>query len=398
MLSAIVYSKEQFRDVHQGGSTSVSPTTTLVVLPSRPHCIRNQSTGLFKAAANLTAERRWCLTGTPIQNRLDDLRSLLKFLQNGPLSESRDFKKYIEEPIAKNPDQDESFRNLQILLRTLCLRKTEALLDLPPSTTEIVNITLTPEEATAYGRLERDCQEEYERQLCTKAKVNTSALMLDTISKRRRLCNHGTYPIEELQQRSPSPSGRSRMVKKSKSSKTSGDYTCVLCSSPDEDAVAALDGADESPMSPSMLPTGYSSKLTAVVQNIHDSCTIPGNNSIVFTSWRTLNLLGMLLTEKGITFLRIDGQVPSIDRTAILSQFNTDPAIPVIIFTVDSGAVGLTITRANRVHLVEPIYNPAIEAQAIDRVLRMGQTRPVTIIKYITEKTVEPLYKNAKDT
>jgi SWI/SNF-related matrix-associated actin-dependent regulator of chromatin subfamily A3 len=118
----------------------------------------------------------------------------------------------------------------------------------------------------------------------------------------------------------------------------------------------------------------------------------------------------MLLSQKDIPFLRIDGTVASTDRTAILSQFDTDPTIPVLLLTIDSGAVGLalslpppafkfrssnltslTITSANRVHIVEPIYNPATEAQAIARVLRMGQTRPVTIIKYITEKTVEPV-------
>ncbi|KAK4162973.1 SNF2 family N-terminal domain-containing protein [Cladorrhinum sp. PSN259] len=415
----------------------------LRVILDEAHWIRNQATGLFKAAANLKAERRWCMTGTPIQNSLDDLRSLLRFLQQGPLSESKQFKKYIHEPIAQRPDYDGSFRNLQLLLRNMCLRRTEALLDLPPSTTEIVKITLTPEESAAYRRLEVHCQEEYERQLCTKSKVNTSALLFDTILKRRRLCNHGTYlaepaePAEPVEHRSPSPSGRPRRSKRPASSMGPTDDSCVLCGTQDEDVVASLDGADECPlcartltgdstlkgsgsstwltvpespsrhhkprrvgktpsptrasMSPSAQPIGHSSKLTAVTENIYSSCAIPGNKNLVFTSWRTtLNLLGMLLSQKGIPFLRIDGTVASTNRTAILSQFNTDPTIPVLLLTIDSGAVGLTITSANHVHIVEPIYNPATEAQAIARVLRMGQTRPVTIIKYITEKTVEP--------
>ncbi|KAK3995722.1 SNF2 family N-terminal domain-containing protein [Cladorrhinum sp. PSN332] len=407
------------------------------VVLDEAHWIRNQATGLFKAAAKLKAERRWCLTGTPIQNNLHDLRSLLKFLRHGPLSETKHFEEYINGPIRKDPNRDESFRNLQALLRTVCLRRTEALLQLPPFTTEIVRIKLSPAEQAAYSQVERDCLEEYERQLCTKSKVNTSALLFDTILKRRRLCNHGTYIAETTHQRSPSPSGRRRKSMKQAAQEMPGGDSCVLCGSKDEDVAASLEGAQEcplccrslvahistsqelgstswltvpaavgrgsssrgsqtpspigSPLSPSPGLAGYSSKLTAITENIYESCATPGNKSIVFTSWRTtLDLLGILLTQQKIPFLRIDGSIPSTDRSTILAEFNTSPAIPVLLLTIDSGAVGLTITSANRVHIVEPIYNPATEAQAIARVLRMGQTRPVTIVKYITEKTVEP--------
>ncbi|KAK4163148.1 SNF2 family N-terminal domain-containing protein [Cladorrhinum sp. PSN259] len=410
--------------------------TWLRIVLDEAHWIRNQSTGLFKSTTSLKAERRWCLTGTPIQNNLHDVRSLLKFLRHGPLSETKYFEKYINEPIRKDPTLEESFRNLQLVLRTVCLRRTEALLRLPPPTTEVIPIKLSSEEAALYKRLEMDWQEDYERQICTKAKVNTSALLFETIMKRRRLCNHGTYETEGTKPLSPSPSGKKRRSKQPSPLETTEGDSCVLCNTKDEDVVASLDAADEcplcarsllanstsqnpgptswltvpetasrgstprrvsqmpspigSPMSLLAEPTGHSSKLTAVARNISESCATPGNKSVVFTSWRaTLDLLSTVLVQRNIPYLRIDGTVDSTERTAILSQFNNDPAIPVLLLTIDSGAIGVTITSANRVHFVEPIYNPATEAQAIARAHRMGQTRPVTVIKYITEKTVE---------
>lgn len=247
----------------------------------------------------------------------------MKFLRHGPLSDSKHFDKYICQPIQAEPTLDQSFKNLQILLRTVCLRRTEALLNLPPSTTDTIKIDFSSSESAAYKRIEAQCQEEFDRQLCSKSKANSSTLLFQTIMKLRRLCNHGTFVTETATQRSPSPSGKQGRSKKGASIQEPQDPLCSLCSPDDEDITASLEGVDECPLcgrplvdtavplstfrgswlaapgtpngcpvtgeingtpSPISSPassavelTGYSSKLTAVTENICESCALPRN-------------------------------------------------------------------------------------------------------------------------
>nr|CDP31246.1 Putative Helicase [Podospora anserina S mat+] len=302
----------------------------------------------------------------------------------------------------------ESFRNLKLLFNTMCLRRTETLLDLPPSTTETVLISHSPEETAAYEAILYDCRAEYERQACGKSELKSFNILFQTAQKLRMLCNHGTFVTSNQHQR---PRNRS----KSRELEMTGGDSCVFCCMDEDSSSSLIVHLHRFPVvpSPARSPTsstaGYSSKLLTVAQNIEKHFNADGskryaqvpssrqlnsliNHSVVFTSWRTtLNLLQILLTECSLPFLRIDGMVNATDRTAIIDNFSTNPDIPVLLLTINSGAVGLTITAANVVHLVEPIYNPAIEAQAVARVLRMGQTRPVKILRYVTEETIEPV-------
>ena len=114
-----------------------------------------------------------------------------------------------------------------------------------------------------------------------------------------------------------------------------------------------------------------------------------------------------MLKLVGIEYVRIDGAIPTNQRNRIIKQFQEDQSTNLLLMTTGTGAVGyktsivtlilvyadwfhrLNLTAATRVHLLEPQWNPAIEAQAIGRALRLGQTRTVTIIRYVMEKTIE---------
>ncbi|RSM18248.1 hypothetical protein CDV31_002974 [Fusarium ambrosium] len=232
------------------------------VVLDEAHQIRNQSTKFFKVAAALESETRWCLTGTPIQNSLDDLRSLLKFLRFEPFCQPRIFEEYIVKPLRQNPEPGSSTaRNLRVLLKACCLRRTQALLQLPTVTPREVLVTPTAEEKTRFAQILEQCRAEFD-------------LM-------------------------------------------AGQET------------------------------------------------------------------------NGIGFVQVDGRNPVMDRTTLFSQFCEDPDVRVLLISINTGAVGLTLTKANVVHIVEPQWNPAIEDQAIARVVRMGQTQPVTVFKYIMAKSVE---------
>ncbi|KAI0376819.1 SNF2 family N-terminal domain-containing protein [Hypomontagnella monticulosa] len=395
----------------------------LRIVLDEAHCIRNSSTLVFKATESLRAERRWCLTGTPIQNSLQDLRSLLKFLCYVPLANSRVFEKYIIDPL--RAESDDSFCNLRLLLRVICLRRTDACLDLPPLVTKVVPITLSQDESTQYHRILEDCKSEFDRQVCAMSELKNYNILFATIMRLRRLCNHGTLSLQQGEGASLART-RTPYCQDNTEAQVQESDVCEFCSPTEQDIDSLLDGQQECPLCGRSLvnptiatdegaaenfeptqelnggpPTpetswtsqtlsGFSSKLLAVAQNISSSCAVSGSKSIVFTSWRlTLDLLEATLSRAGIYCLRIDGRTHATRRSAILSQFQTDPAVRVLLMTIDSGAVGLTLTNADRVHIVEPQWNPAVEAQAIARARRMGQTRTVTVVKYVTESTVE---------
>ncbi|KAF3316751.1 hypothetical protein TWF173_001414 [Orbilia oligospora] len=398
----------------------------LRVVLDEAHWIRNQSTQLFKAAQSLRAETRWCLTGTPIQNSLHDLRSLLKFLRFTPLCDKGLFEKHIIDPL--RTDSDTSLVNLQYLLRIICLRRSSSLLELPPLEMKIIPIALCAEEQAKYESILADCQNEFDKLVCMDQKSKTCVLFA-TMMKLRRLCNHGTVPLIANFSRSPAVSpGRDVPT-------SDGCQLCTINGPDTEATLNELEGCPECgrllnidiipnlgvvseynpvvsanlrppasdfgmlspPTSEQFFPAGtqylaepgYSSKLSAVISNIEES-SCSGSKSLAFTKWRsTLEILGEMFSNVGIKFLRIDGGTNAINRSSIVKRFQEDVSISVLIMTIDSCAVGLTLTNADKVHMIEPQWNPAIEEQAIARAYRMGQTKTVTVIRYITEKTVE---------
>lgn len=190
------------------------------------HWIRNTTSQQFKAACNLEAQRRWCLSGTPIQNSLDDLRSLLDFLHFHPFSEPGFFRKHILEPLrTESPDP---FRNLRLLLRVICFRRTADLLSLPPHVTEEVAITLTDGEALLYEDILANCKKEFDEIANMRSSKKKYNVLFATTMSLRRLCNHGTF-----QQDNAAPKVRTPNIRAKKSSPKNQDveevFLCVYC-------------------------------------------------------------------------------------------------------------------------------------------------------------------------
>ncbi len=115
--------------------------------------------------------------------------------------------------------------------------------------------------------------------------------------------------------------------------------------------------------------------------------------SIIFSFWTTtLDLVGKALKDIQTAYVRVDGTVPRLERQLALRRFKGDPSISVILISLRCGANGLNLTAANHVFLMEPQWNPALEDQALDRVHRMGQTKAVTTVRYITKNSIEEVY------
>ncbi|KAI1120104.1 SNF2 family N-terminal domain-containing protein [Nemania abortiva] len=382
------------------------------------HWIRNSSTKFFEAAANLRAKRRWCLTGTPIQNKLNDLTALAQFIQVPYLSTRAEFQKHILAPLSKGGI--EPTRALRTYLECYCLRRNQECLLLPPSRQESVSLQFSSEEQHVYDQVLDETSRQSDS-LVSEGNTTICNLLFTAILRMRVLCNLGTISQSKDGQRSSILASQDLEIRCARCSTIDDDISILLTSfefCPDcgrqlrspsplpsftrnrkraadmSNAITLLNAKSEtakvrSPRhSPVPINMGHSTKLVAVVNNIVSNGL--ENKSIVFSSWTsTLDPLSQLLRQENVPHCQIDGRVGLAQRSERLRAFKEDPDVGVLLMTIDTGAVGLTLTVANRVHIVEPQWNSSVEEQAIARALRMGQTREVTIIRYSIENTVE---------
>ncbi|KAI0549689.1 SNF2 family N-terminal domain-containing protein [Xylaria curta] len=384
------------------------------VVLDEAHWIRNSSSKQFRAAAGLHTRRRWCLTGTPIQNKLDDLTSIAHFLRLPPLSTKTVFQKHILGSLSEGgPNFAKPLRGY---LEAYCLRRSEKCVTLPPSWSKDITIQLSSEERQLYDRILDNTRRQIDA-LVSKHDNSTCRRLFTAMLRMRMLCNLGTFSWARV---SKGLLGRRNL-----------EIGCERCSSTDEDTLMLLEGSSfcpdcqrplglSSPLpspaddqtstaeascrdvdmvlnkvagdltlqkSPSMRH-GFSTKLNAVVQNV--SLSGPGDKSIVFSYWTsTLDLISQLLGQAKVAYRQVDGRTSYAERSKALKTFREDPGVVVLLMSIGTGAMGLNLTAANKVHIVEPQWNPSVEEQAIARALRMGQTQEVTIIRYVVENTVE---------
>ena len=113
-----------------------------------------------------------------------------------------------------------------------------------------------------------------------------------------------------------------------------------------------------------------------------------GHKALVFSQWTSLlDLIEPELHDAGIAFVRLDGS--TADRGAVTARFEAEDGPPVMLISLKAGGTGLNLTAADHVFLVDPWWNPAVEAQAADRAHRIGQTRPVLVYRLVSQGTVE---------
>lgn len=157
------------------------------------HIIRRQSTGLYKTVSQLKAKSRWCLTGTPIQNRLEDIGSLFAFIRVNPFHSMATFRKYIAIPFDEGPQRRKlAIERFTRLLDSLCLRRTKDLLRLPDQHEEVRHIEFLPEEKEQYEQTKKMMFRAVKNQVGVFDHKSTLG-MFQVQLQLRILCNHGTY-------------------------------------------------------------------------------------------------------------------------------------------------------------------------------------------------------------
>ena len=302
------------------------------VILDEAQAIKNPATAAAKAARLLTAKHRLALTGTPIENRLADLWSIFEFLNPGMLSTATVFKQATAAAPANGGSDGRA--SLARGLRPFILRRTKEQVapELPERLEQTLFLDLEPAERRLYDEL----RAHYRRSLL--GKVTRDGIGRSKI--------HVLEALLRLRQAACHPG-----------------------------LVSAKHAA------------GTSSKLDVLVSRLAEVVS-EGHKALVFSQFTTL--LGFVrsrLDADGIAYEYLDGKTR--DREAAVARFQDDPECRVFLISLKAGGLGLNLTAAEYVFLLDPWWNPAVEAQAIDRSHRIGQTRRVLATRLVARDTVE---------
>ena len=292
--------------------------------------IKNSDSQAAKAARLLKGRHRLAMTGTPIENHLGELWSIIEFLNPGMLGTASVFKRHTSGASAAD---DGSRALLARALRPFILRRTKAQVvqDLPEKTEQTLYCDMEPAQRQTYEEL----RAHYRQALLRKDAADLNRSKIEVLEALLRLRQASCHPglID------PARSG---------------------------EASAKLD---------MLLP-----QLAEVVQE--------GHKVLIFSQFTSfLALVKERLDAEGITYEYLDGRTRN--RAERVERFQTDPTIPVFLISLKAGGLGLNLTAAGYVYLLDPWWNPAVEAQAIDRSHRIGQTQRVFAYRLICRDTVE---------
>ncbi len=286
--------------------------------------IKNPQSQITKVVHELKGGFRIALTGTPIENRLEDLWSQAQFAQPGLLGTRSEFQARFSEG---------RLEDLQRKIKPLILRrlKRDVAPELPPKTETILYCELNDEERAAYRTIFAGTQDTIVRELEAGGSILNA---LEALLRLRQICAHP----------------------------------------------ALVPGFESTEFKPS-------SKLELMLEQLEESLDL-GHNVLIFSQWtRFLDLVEKALATRAIEHLRLDGSTPN--RGQIIERFQDPQGPRLLLLSLKAGGVGLNLTRADHVMILDPWWNPAVEDQAADRAHRIGQTQPVLVQRLVAQGTVE---------
>ena len=308
--------------------------------------IKNAGTQQARAVRALPAAFRIALTGTPVENRLSELWSIMSFLNPGYLGSQDSFRKSFAIPIERYGDENAA-RRLKQLIGSLVLRRVKTdptvIQDLPEKQESKVYCNLTEEQATLYEAVVKTSLERVE----TSEGIERRGLVLSLLMQLKQICNH---PAQYLHQG---------------------------------------EAAAREPR-PLASRSGKLARLTDMLEEV----VAEGDRALVFTQFAEM---GQLLRDYlpgalGCPALFLHGGTPAAKRDEMVARFQGDDGGPMVfVLSLKAGGTGLNLTRASRVFHFDRWWNPAVEDQATDRAFRIGQRRNVQVYKFVTTGTVEEM-------
>ena len=436
----------------------------LRVVLDEAHKIRSRKTRVFKACNALQAKSRWCLTGTPVQNRLDDLYSLFCFLKLQPICDKAFWNKFVIQPLKNN--NPIGFDRLRKVMKQLCLRRDKSMkidgkpiIQIPDKITNTRKIDFIPEEKMKYNQLmaiHKEAFNQMRKQGDSEIMRNFSSV-LSMLLRLRQACAHmalvpelngktsisnmnlkdlDLHTVEDANQECAScgmtPDCATLTTCNHVYCKdcflyeleiNNGTFPCTLCGEKltnkciaeqrekseevnmgnDEEEDKKDDDEDEDMKKKKkrykkfVVPDGRIEPSTKMQELISDVNSWKGklagglpHKAVVFSQWTSvLDLLAKCLDQEEILYERLDGSMSRSTREAAMDNFRKDEMIPVFLMSLKAGNLGVNMTVANHVYMLDPWWNPATEDQAVDRVYRLGQKRNVTVNHFVIKDSVE---------
>ena len=302
--------------------------------------VKSSTTATARAAQRLTARMRLALSGTPIENRLGELRAIMSFANPGMLGTSAEFEERFETPITKEP-RGAAAEQLRALVRPFVLRRTKAdvLLDLPPKTEVVRACVLGLRQKRLYDALAITLRSSVKKAVEKRGVAQSRMSVLTAILRLRQMA------------------------------------------------------CDPRLVDPTV-PASESAKRAEFLELVRE-LVAEGRRALVFSQFVELFTLWRAdLDREKIAYEYLDGS--SVDRERIVDRFQNGDA-PLFLVSLKAGGAGLNLTAADTVIHCDPWWNPAVEDQATDRAHRMGQARAVTVVRLVATGTIEEKIGLLKD-
>jgi superfamily II DNA or RNA helicase len=301
-----------------------------IVVLDEGQAIKNLGSQTARAAFELKGKFRLLLSGTPVENRLEELWSGMHFANPGLLGGVSDFQERYANPIASgNPD---AAARLRAKIRPFVLRRTkrEVLPELPSRTDTVLHVELDETERSVYDAVRVATKKSVAEKLAQGGGGGVLAALEALLRLRQASCHSGLVPGQHAE---------------------------------------------------------TSSKVEPLIEALEDAVS-EGHKALVFSQWTSLlDRVEPHLHAAGIKFTRLDGSTK--DRASVVNEFQDEAGPPVLLVSLKAGGTGLNLTAADHVFLLDPWWNPAVEEQAADRAHRFGQERPVMVYRMVTKDTVE---------
>ena len=307
---------------------------TYVILDESQN-IKNPASMTYHSVVRLQCEHRLVLTGTPIENSLKDLWAQFNFINPGLLGSADGFRKHFIHPITKEGN-DNARKRLQQIIRPFFLRRTKQQVapELPPLTEEVVYCEMTPEQREVYQK-----EKNALRNTILQERHKNSFVALNGITRLRQLANHPHMVL--------------------------ADYE------------------------------GGSGKMEQVL-DAFETLVSEGHKVLIFSSFVThLKLLADAFTEREWLYAMLTGS--TLNRESEITRFSTRNDVSAFFISLKAGGVGLNLTDADYVFILDPWWNPAAELQAESRAHRIGQEKQVFVYRFITADTIEEKIRNLQE-
>ena len=304
------------------------------IIADEAQYIKNNNTQNAKAIKNISAETRFALTGTPIENSLSELWSIFDFIMPGYLFGYRKFKELYETPIIKEGNEV-AMNKLKKLIEPFVLRriKGEVLTELPDKMVSVLNSQMVDEQRNIYlsylAKAKKNAMEEIQENGIEKSQIKILALL----TRLRQICCHPSLFIDNYK--------------------------------------------------------GESGKLNQCIEIVKDAIQ-SGHKILLFSGYTAMfEIIEKELQKENIEFLKLTGQTKVSERINLVDEFNSNPNKKLFLISLKAGGTGLNLVGADVVIHYDPWWNLSAENQATDRTYRIGQKRNVQVYKLITKNSIE---------